>query len=356
MTIVCQPALALPAHRVSQPELIEMLRRHCAGMPNLEASLRLVVNTTVQQRHFAIPLEQMLKPSPIAQRVEQYLQVALELALDAIERALSNARLSKQDIAHLIVTSCTIPAVLLPGLDAHIVNAGRFPQTIRRLPIAQMGCHGGATALAQAHSYLLGRPDKNVLICAVELCSLNEQPDDTDASMFVSRGLFGDAACAVVVRGDEMMAGLRILETNQYIARNTLSDICYRNDDSGNHFETKREVLNGVQHGLGAVRDFLAAQGCRHLDFVVAHNGGPRVLERVAEKLKINIQRLAASQQSLQEIGNVSSVTVLDVLRRTFEERYRPKDGDQGLLLAFGPGTTTEMAQVAWQEAKGASH
>ena len=150
MATVCTPAIVLPEHVVTQQEFMDALRKQYAGEEQLDAKLRLATNTTIRQRYFATPLEQVFKHRGIAKRMDDYVDSGLCLALSAIRQALDNAQLTKQDITHLIVTSCTIPSVLLPGLDAYILNAFEFPQDVRRLPIAQMGCHAGATALAQA--------------------------------------------------------------------------------------------------------------------------------------------------------------------------------------------------------------
>jgi 1,3,6,8-tetrahydroxynaphthalene synthase len=352
MPLICKPAIALPGHRVPQQELLDALRQRQSHLPNLERVLGMIRHTTVEQRTFAVPLEQLFEHEGIEKRVERYLTVGVPLARAAIKQALANANLEASDIAHFILISCTAPALLLPALDAYLVNAGALPFQVRRLPIAQMGCHAGATALAQADAYLLGHPDEHVLVCCVELCSLNEQPTDLDASSFVSRGLFGDGATAAVVRGDDRGTGLRILATSQYLVPDTLGDMCYELDGWGNHFRTKREVVPGLRKGFPAIHAFLSRSSYRtsDLDFLVSHTGGPKVMDAVVEALGVDERLIAASRESLREVGNLSSATVLDVLMRTFADRYRPDDGALGLMLGFGPGSTIEMLLGRWQE------
>ncbi len=352
MTIICQPALALPDHRVAQQALLDALRERHNHLPALERILGLIRHTTVEQRFFAVPIEQLFEHEGIEKRVARYLTVGIPLACAAIKQALANAHLEAGEIAHFILTSCTAPALLLPALDAYLVNTGILPFQVRRLPIAQMGCHAGATALAQAHAYLLGHPDEHVLVCCVELCSLNEQSIDLDASSFVSRGLFGDGAAAAVVRGDDRGSGLRLLATSQYLVPDTLGDMRYDLDEQGNHFRTKREVVPGLRRGFPVIHAFLERSGYRasDLEFLVSHTGGPRVMDAVVEALGVPEGLIAASRESLREAGNLSSATVLDVLKRTFADRYRPAAGMLGLMLGFGPGSTIEMLLGQWQE------
>jgi 1,3,6,8-tetrahydroxynaphthalene synthase len=359
MVLVHRPAIVRPDFHVTQEAFLDALRKRHQEDLRLKAKSRLISNTTVCRRSFVRPLEHLFVHEGIVMRQECYVRAATMLALSAIEQALASANLSGSHISSMVVVSCTAPGgTLLPGLDAYILNAYQaLPFDIRRLPISQMGCHGGATALAQAHSYLLAHPDQHVLVVAVELPSLNEQPTDTGVSAFVSRGLFGDGACAVVVSGADHGEGpgLRIIQTQQYLVPNTLSHIQYRVDERGLHFDTKSEVVAGLKQGFPAVHAFLAACGYRasELEFLICHTGGPRVMDAVVEALALDESMIAASRESLRECGNLASVSVLDVYSRTFEQRYRPRDGALGLLLAFGPGSTIEMALLRWQEEKG---
>lgn len=355
MTLICKPALALPEHCVTQHVLLEALRERYRNLPTLERMLHLIGHTTVEQRYFALPLEQIFEYEGIEKRVERYVSAGLSLALEAIEEALMQAALSAEAVDCLILTSCTCPGPVMPGLDSHIVNASRLPFNVRRLAIAQTGCHGGATALSLAHQYLLGQPDATVLVCAVELCSLNEQPADTALSSFVTRGLFGDGACAVVLKVQSSQQGFRILAASQYLVPETIEHMRYDNDELGNHFATHPHIVRGLKRGFPAIQTFLERHGysAKDLGFLVCHTGGPRVMDAVVEELGLPEAGIALSRESLRAYGNLSSASVLDVLRRTFETN-RPRDGMLGLLLGFGPGSTIEMLLGQWQEGEGA--
>jgi predicted naringenin-chalcone synthase len=244
---------------------------------------------------------------------------------------------------------------VLPGLDAHIVESCAIPQKVWRIPCAQMGCQAGAWALGQVYHKLHHRSHENALICNIELSSLNDQTCKQDVSSYISRGLFGDAATALVVRGDDRGSGLRLLGAGQYLVPQTLHDMEYeyQKDMEGYAFRTKREVVPGLQKGFFSIGEFLEGYGygMEDIQFFLSHDGGPKVLRAVAEGLKIDESLLAASWESLREIGNVSSCVVPDVLRRTFRSPYRPSSGDAGLALGFGPGSTIVQVLGEWQEA-----
>ncbi len=196
-----------------------------------------------------------------------------------------------------------------------------------------------------------GRPS-NALVVAVELCSLSYQPSKTTISDFISTGLFADGAGAVVVRGDDRATGVRLLANAQHLVPASTQVIAGTTSEHGFHFATNPAVRGTVGKVIPTVAAFLAANHAKpgDLAFVVCHTGGPAVLRAVADGLDLAPELLELSWQSLHQVGNVSSVVVLDVLRRTFDQR-RPDPGALGLILAFGPGFTSEMLLGTWQQA-----
>lgn len=365
MALVREPALALPAYRVTQDDMIAALREKYAQQDSqLERKLRFIRNTQVRERYFVTPLERLFEQEPLHRRIERYIESGTQLAIRAITQALENAEVRAQDIDYFILASCTMPSSVLPGLDAHIVNASAIPQSVWRIPQAQMGCQAGAWALGQAYHMLRDRDrhHETALICNVEISSLNCQPSQQDISSYISLGLFGDAASAEVVQSDDNGgSGLRLLGAGQFLVPGSLHDMEYEYPDpeetktmtDGYVFRTKKEVVPGLKRGFGSIAQFLASEGYSLSDirFFWSHDGGPKVLRAVAEGLKIDESLLATSWESLREIGNVSGCVVPDVLRRTFRFPYRPSNDDLGLGIGMGPGSTIISVLGEWQEA-----
>ena len=67
----------------------------------------------------------------------------------------------------------------MPSLEVHLAPDLGLRPDVLRLPITELGCSGGAAAIAFAHRHLTAFPDHKVLVLAVELPSLNFQPGDT---------------------------------------------------------------------------------------------------------------------------------------------------------------------------------
>lgn len=198
---------------------------------------------------------------------------------------------------------------------------------------------------------LRGEPEANVLIVAVELCSLSYQPGASSLSDFISNGLFGDGAAACVVRGGDAATGLRLDGRMQHLLPDTLRVIAGDTTGDGFHFGTHPSVRRAVPRVLPDIRRFLGAHGIADPEFCVCHTGGPAILDAVETGLGLDPRLLEPSRASLASLGNVSSVVVFDVLKRLFARRdWRPQHGARGVVLAFGPGFTTEMVAATWQD------
>jgi len=356
MATVCAPELVWPDHLILQESMVQAVADRRRGLPHLDRGLQVMRNTEVATRRMVRSLDDTLHHQSFGARNQLYATHAVQLGTRAGQRALAAAGVDPIDVDALVVVSCT--GYMLPGPDAYIAGQLGLRSTVRRLPIQQLGCAAGGTALAQAHDFLRAHPHRledgrptNVLVIAVELCSLSYQPEQTSISDFISAGLFGDGAAAAVVRGDDAAPGVRLLANQQHLVPGSTQVIAGTTSERGFHFATNPSVRTTVPRVIPVVERFLGQHGVKpgDLEFVLCHTGGPAVLRAVADGLDLRAERLDLSWQSLREVGNVSSVVVFDVLRRTFDQR-RPPEGATGLILAFGPGFTTEMLLCTWNE------
>jgi alkylresorcinol/alkylpyrone synthase len=79
----------------------------------------------------------------------------------------------------------------------------------------------------------------------------------------------------------------------------------------------------------------------------VLHTGGPKVLDAMADSLGLDRETCAASWDSLREVGNLSSASVLLVLEEVMQNR-RPAPGTWGVLAALGPGFCAQLVLLRW--------
>jgi 1,3,6,8-tetrahydroxynaphthalene synthase len=349
-TAVSRPAIELPAQVVHQDEVIAAMAAHFAGVPHLERGLELMRHTEVRTRHLLVPLDELFENRGFGERNNRYAKDVVRIGAGAATQALQHAGVRARDIDHMVFVSCT--GYMLPGPDAYIAQEIGCRPDMRRTPIQQLGCAAGASALAEAHNSLRANPGSLSLVVAVELASLSFQPSCSSLSDFISAGIFSDAAGAVVLGGERRGPGLRILDTIQHLLPNSTDVIFGETSEIGFHFETNPKVRHTVQLLQPTLARFLVRQGwsAAELRFCASHTGGPLVIKAVAKALGIPEAMLAPSWESLRQIGNPSSVSVLDVLARHYASP--PPDGP-GLLLAFGPGFTTEALACTWDSGTG---
>ena len=79
----------------------------------------------------------------------------------------------------------------------------------------------------------------------------------------------------------------------------------------------------------------------------VAHPGGPKVIDAMEDGLEIGKGTLDLSRESLQKVGNLSSVSVLNILEETMQRKAH-QAGDYGVLLAMGPAFCAEAILYRW--------
>jgi predicted naringenin-chalcone synthase len=347
VAVVSHPSVVVPDHAVPMKKVLDHIAALHSDHPQCAAMLKRAANTGVQTRHTVLPFEQVIHPAPLGERNVLHLAEAVNLGEKAARRALPTAGLQPRDVDSLIVACCTGHA--LPGVDAHLIQRLDLRPDIRRLPMAQMGCAGGAYALTRAAADLTAHPGQQVLVVCVELSSLSYQPTDASVPAAISSALFGDAAAACVVH-DRAEPGVALPgPVLNYLLPDTLSDISYWLNETGLHFETQPGILGFVPRVAPVLIDWLkatAGDGPVVPDWIISHTGGPKIMDQLGQCLAVDDTMFRHSRQSLREIGNVASVVVLDVLARTYTDP--PADGTTGLLIAFGPGFTTIAARATW--------
>jgi 1,3,6,8-tetrahydroxynaphthalene synthase len=336
-----------------------MLEAICArnhNLPGLEEMLARMRATNVRTRHFVRSLTETLAEHSFGNRNSLYVQHVIRLGVDAAEQALRLANVQASEIDYLVFVSCT--GYMLPGPDAYIAAELGCRATMRRTPIQQLGCAAGISALAEAYKFVTGDPRARALVVAVELCSLSYQPEKQTTSDFISNALVSDGAAATVVFGanacgteDAVTAsGFTIENSMQHLLADSTDVIYGETSEIGLHFWTNPKVRHAVPQVAPALREFVSAHGWElsSLQFCVSHTGGPLIIDAVEQCLELPAGTVDHSRRSLAELGNCSSVSVLDVLLRHHDEP--PPDQARGMVVAFGPGFTTEALIGTWRD------
>lgn len=279
-----------------------------------------------------------------AARMQIYKDNALGLALAAIEDCLSNAKsFNLTQITHLITVSCT--GMYAPGLDIEIVQTLKLNSSTKRTAINFMGCYGVFNALKVAESICNADLDAAVLIVSVELCTIHFQKNMSLDNM-ISNAIFADGAAAALIQAKP--------KTNKYfslkqfhcdLVPQTSHEMAWTIADKGFDIVLSTYVPQVIQEGIATFAEqLLNAYQCsfEHIDFFAIHPGGLKVLQACEESLKITQEDNRFSYQILKDYGNMSSATVLFVLKAIWDDITQAHHEKMIFSSAFGPGLTLE--------------
>lgn len=253
----------------------------------------------------------------------------------------------------MLITT-TVTGLAVPSVDARIAAQLGLRDDVRRVPLFGLGCVAGAAGVARVNDYLRGAPDAVAALISVELCSLTYPGYKPSLAGLVGSALFADGAAAVVAVGErraEQLAagGPSILDSRSHLYPDSLRTMGFDVGATGFELVLSKDVAAVVEQYLEAdVTQFLGAHGLTTADIgaFVSHPGGPKVIEAINAALSLPPEALELTWRSLGEIGNLSSASVLHVLRDTMAKP--PPSGSPGLMLAMGPGFCSELVLLRW--------
>lgn len=300
-----------------------------------------------------IAADESLQNPTTAARNTAYSLLAPPLSAAAARMALADARVAASAVTHVVTVSCT--GLFAPGPDYRLVRDLGLDPSVERDNLGFVGCAAALPALRLGARITAAQPSAVVLVVCTELCSLHIRAS-TDRQQIVAASLFADGAAAAVIANEEGAAedgaapfpGLDIDRFGTALTNEGEHDMVWTIGDHGFEMVLSGNVPRIIGREVRAVVD--AFVGDRRPDAWAVHPGGPSVLDRVESALELDSAALQTSRNVLRDYGNMSSATVLFILRRLLHDDTVP-DGACIAALAFGPGLTVESALLTKRQA-----
>jgi predicted naringenin-chalcone synthase len=287
----------------------------------------------IRKRHFAVDDPACIMDETPDQKIARFTEKSVELAGQAVTRALNQAGVGIQDVTALVVNTCT--GYICPGISTYLIERLGLPRNTRVYDLVGSGC-GGAIPNLQLAESLLKANGGVVVSVAVEICSSVFQMGN-DLSLILSNALFGDGAAAVVLvnrpTGFELVAtaGRYVPEEREAIR------FVHKEGQLHNQLSTKLpELVNKA--AAGVVAELLTSQGLQVADIRhwALHTGGEKIIDAVRDEINIPEEQLRATRSILSAYGNMSSPTVWFVLEEL--QRNGIAAGEWCVMVAYGAG------------------
>lgn len=309
--------------------------------------LKIFENAAVDKRYSIMDADEVFLKTSFEEKNDIYSRETLKMARVAMQKVLEKSSLKATDIDYIITVSCT--GIMIPSLDAYLINDLQMKQDIVRLPVTEMGCAAGVSAMIYAHNFLKANPNKRAAIIAVESPTATFQIDDFSMVNIVSAAIFGDGCAVAILSSFENESGPEIIDQAMYHFYDATHMMGFKLRNSGLQMVLDQSVPETIaSHFPNIVHPFLERNNLsiQDIDHLIFHPGGKKIVQTVEELFGSLGKNIDDTKAVLKEYGNMSSATVLYVLER-FMDKNLPK-GDLGLMLSFGPGFSAQRILLKW--------
>ncbi len=304
-------------------------------------------NAAVDKRYSIMSPEEVFTATSFQDKNDIYTREVIQLGEQVLKKALHKASWAASSIDFIITVSCT--GIMIPSLDAYLINTLQLRQDVVRLPVTEMGCAAGVSGMVYANEFLKANPGKRAAVIAIESPTATFQHDDYTMVNVVSAAIFGDGAACVLLSSKEEDHGPEIIDTAMYHFYDAQHMMGFKLVNTGLQMILDEQVPQQIADKFpDIVHPFLEKNGFEIADVnhLIFHPGGRKIVETVENLFGKLGKNIDDTKEVLKLYGNMSSATVLYVLER-FLERGCKKD-DLGIMLSFGPGFSAQRILLKW--------
>ena len=336
-------AKQLPKYSRNTDEIIPFLDVWLDGQDErfIRKVKKIFEGAAVDKRYSIMEPSEVFTATSFEQKNDIYIREVIELGEKVLTKALDKANWNPTDLDYIITVSCT--GIMIPSLDAYLINKLKLKQDIVRLPVTEMGCAAGISGIIYARNFLKANPGKRAAVIAVESPTATFQLDDFSMANVVSAAIFGDGAACVLLSSIEDETGPEILADEMYHFYDNEHMMGFKLTNSGLQMVLDIEVPETIaSHFPDIIHPFLQKNELKieDIDHLIFHPGGKKIVQTVEELFSGLGKNIDATKEILRLYGNMSSATVLYVLEKIMDQQ--PKKGEKGLMLSFGPGFSAQ--------------
>ncbi|MGB7786155.1 MAG: type III polyketide synthase [Salinimicrobium sp.] len=309
--------------------------------------IKIFEGAAVDKRYSIMSPEEVFTATSFEEKNNIYQREAKKLGKQVLEKALKQAGWGANSLDYIITVSCT--GIMIPSLDAYLINELQLRQDVVRLPVTEMGCAAGISGIIYANNFLKANPGKRAAVIAVESPTATLQLNDFSMANMVSAAIFGDGAACTLLSSEEEAAGPEIIGQDMYHFFDATEMMGFDLTNDGLKMILNPAVPETIaEHFPKIIHPFLEKHNSsiEQVQHLIFHPGGKKIVQTVEDlfgKLGKNIDDTKAV---LRLYGNMSSATVLYVLERFMEKEINK--GEQGLMLSFGPGFSAQKILLQW--------
>jgi len=361
MSYIAAIETAVPKYSHTQEQVTKFYQR-----ATIDETIKRKINVVglksgIEKRHSVIPdfsLEQdeyqffpkskNLEPTPsLSSRMKLFRENALKLSLEAVLK-INDFDKIKNEITHIITVSCT--GIYAPGLEIELIKELQLKRETQRSSFNFMGCNAAILALRAAAAICDSIPNSKVLVVCTELCTIHFQNNFND-DYLLSTALFADGSAAVLVQSEmpesPYYKGIKMESFHSLVIHEGENDMAWQLSETGFIMNLTSYVSELVNINMKELLDGLK------LDFSLIkkwaiHPGGRKILDDFSTKMNIQKQQLIESYDTLKNYGNMSSATILFVLKNILDSSIQTIENESIFCAAFGPGLSIETMQLKY--------
>lgn len=346
---VVEVSKALPAYSRTTKDIIPFVNLWLSGKEERfrRKVIKIFEGAGVDKRYGIMSIDEVFNATSFEDKNAIYVREVKKLGASCLIKALDKQNWQADSLDYIITVSCT--GIMIPSLDAYLINELGLKQDIVRLPVTEMGCAAGVSGLIYASHFLKQNPSKRAAVVAVESPTATFQLNDYSMANMVSAAIFGDGAACVLLSSHEDDTGPKVVGEEMYHFPDATQMMGFDLTNTGLKMILDPKVPEVItEHFPKIVHPFLAKHNSaiEKVDHLIFHPGGRKIVQTVEDLFGKLGKQIDDTRSVLLNYGNMSSCTVLYVLEQFLDKEI--KAGDQGLILSFGPGFSAQRVLLEW--------